>query len=120
MPNTSPEGVTPPPTYPTPAPVAGTRWFTALVSVLSGLIGIVIGMSAVFGGLGKAFFVERSEYTFKNEQDVRDKTSIDAALKNFGLRFDRQESALDRMANSIDKMTADLQSFKYEVARRMK
>lgn len=121
MPNTMPEGVTPTPAqYPTPAPATGSRTFTTLVSVISALVGIVIGMSVVFGGLGKAFYVERIEYTNKNEQDARDKTSINESLKGISSRFDRQETGLDRVTNSIDRMTADLQAFKVEVARRMR
>lgn len=120
MPNTMPEGFapfTPAPYPPEPQiPAVGSKWF---LHILSSIVGLLVGGGVVFGVLGKAFYVERTEYSQKLLKDVQDSATFTAGLDKISSRLERQEGVLNRLDANLDRLTADVQSLKLaEAARR--
>lgn len=111
MPNTWPEGITPPPQLlvaTEPQRTVGSRSF---LIVLSTILGIILTTGAVLGVVGKAFYVEREEYTQKNIQNTQDRVVFTEGLKSITSRLDRLDATIDRLAVVV-------QDLKIESARR--
>ena len=121
MPNTMPEGFppfTPPPYVPepqAPSPRVGSGSFLATLSII---VGIVVGVGIVFSTVGKAFYVERTEYQQKLVKDVQDSGSLATTLEKISARIVLQESVLGRMEANLDRLATDVQALKLEAARR--
>lgn len=117
MPNTMPEGFTPPPQLmETPRP-QNNRSYLHAVSIV---VGIILGLGAIFGATGRLLYVERSEWAAKREQDAQDKVTVSKGIENIGSRLDQQNVVLDRFGSSMDRLATDLQALKVEVARRLR
>lgn len=119
MPNTLPEGFapfTPAPYLPEPqAPAVGSKWF---LHIMSSIVGLLVGGGIVLGVLGKAFYVERTEYNQKLLKDVQDSGTFAAGLDKIGSRLGRQEEVLGRLDANLERLAADVQSLKLDAARR--
>jgi hypothetical protein len=116
-----PEGFppfTPPPYVPepqAPSPRVGSGSFLATLSII---VGIVVGVGIVFSTVGKAFYVERTEYQQKLVKDVQDSGSLATTLEKISSRIVQQESVLGRMEANLDRLATDVQALKLEAARR--
>jgi hypothetical protein len=86
-------------------PEAAPAWsgWRPVIVVVSTIVGIVVGVGGILGGLGKAFYVEREEYTAKI---IRDAVELSATRNN----LKQVEESLARQEALIAKMTADLQA----------
>jgi len=117
MPNTMPEGFTPQPQLVAEVPtrLVGSHSF---ITVLSIILGIILATGTVVGVAGKAFYVERGEYTQKSMQDAQDRVTFTEGRKGIGARLDRQDVALNRLEINLDKMANIVQDIKVEQARR--
>lgn len=101
MPNTMPEGVTPMPYLVEPPQQARPR---SLLIVLSTVLGVVIGLAIVVGGLGRAFYVERTEYTNKLLLDAQDKIGVQKTLERLDVALNRLDSTSQKLADSVQEL----------------
>jgi hypothetical protein len=121
VPNTLPEGFAPfalpsyTPETQAPSPKVGSGSFLATISII---VGIVVGLGTIFGVVGKAIYVERSEYQQKLVKDVQDSGALATTLEKISARIAQQESVLGRMEVSLDRLATDVQALKLEAARR--
>jgi hypothetical protein len=113
---TMPEGI---PTL-TPTPVTepvyvnrpssiGSPSFLAAISII---IGIVVGLSALIGSVGKAFYVERSEYNLTVVRTAEDRTMVGENLKQMREALARQEASLRKLTEDTDGIKQSLASMR--------
>lgn len=83
------------------------------IAAVAAILGVLIASGTIIGVLGKAFYVQRDEYTQKTLRDAEATTVIQQTLA-------RMESAQTRQGVSVDKLAEDLQTIKVDMARRGK
>lgn len=83
------------------------------IAAVAAILGVLIASGTIIGVLGKAFYVQRDEYTQKTLRDAEATTIIQQTLA-------RMESAQTRQGVSVDKLAEDLQAIKVDMARRGK
>lgn len=82
------------------------HWGTALAAI-SVVLGIVVGVGSIVGVVGKAFYVERSEYNALLVRMAEDKTRIDETFKRIDSSLARQEACLQKLTDSVDALRTD-------------
>lgn len=91
----------------TPAPVLmepqrpQSEWSRSASTGIAMVLGIVLSTAAVVGGLGRAFYVERPEYTQKVLQDTRREGEVQKTLEQMSATLARQEAALAKMSETL-------------------
>lgn len=101
-PPTTPEGV------PTPSESEISDVYSrgkSILVIVSVVVGIILGTGTIFGGVGKAFYVEREEYNARNLQDARDKVDVQKTIERVSDTLKRQEQALDKLSTTIDRLS---------------
>jgi len=83
------------------------------IAAIAAILGVLISSGTIIGVLGKAFYVQRDEYTQKTLRDAEAVTVIQQTLA-------RMESALGRQGASVDKLAEDMQTIRIDMARRGK
>jgi hypothetical protein len=81
---------------------------TGFIVSLSVILGIIIAGSAIIGGLGKAFFVSRDEYTRQELVYTDDKSTIRQTLSRFETVMEKQGQALDHLVESVHSIKVDM------------
>ena len=99
------------PSYQTKPPT--TTPSKTFIAAIAAILGVLISSGTIIGVLGKAFYVQRDEYTQKTLRDAEATTVIQQTLA-------RMESAQTRQGVSVDKLAEDLQTIKVDMARRGK
>lgn len=95
------------------------RWPSAgFVAAISTILGIVLAASALLGGLGKAFFVTRSEYTQQLIVDTGDKTDLQKSLQRLEGVIVGQGGALEKQDQSLQKLIDKVQLIREDIARK--
>jgi len=118
MPYTMPEGVptfTPPPQTmmdPRPPERVTTIGSASFVVTVGLILGIVISTGTVIGVVGKAFYVERTEYNLAAVQAATEKTTLTEAVKQMREAMTRQEETLRRLTDDIALIKQDLASMR--------
>jgi hypothetical protein len=83
------------------------------IAALAAILGVLISSGTIIGVLGKAFYVQRDEYTQKTLRDAETVTVIQQTLA-------RMENAIGRQGASIDKLADTIQAIKLDMVRRGK
>lgn len=99
----NPEGVmlTPAPVLMGEPPRPPSEWSRSASTGIAMVLGIVLSTAAVVGGLGRAFYVERPEYTQKVLQDTRREGEVQKTLEQMSATLARQEAALAKMSETL-------------------
>jgi len=101
---TNPEGVmlTPAPVLVGEPPRHPSEWSKSAVVGIAMVLGIILSTAAVVGGLGRAFYVERPEYTEKVLQDTKREGEVQKTLDQVSATLTRQETALARITETLE------------------
>jgi hypothetical protein len=83
------------------------------IAAIAAILGVLISSGTIIGVLGKAFYVQRDEYTQKTLRDAEAVTVIQQTLA-------RMENAIGRQGASVDKLADAIQTIKLDMARRGK
>ena len=83
------------------------------IAAIAAILGVLISSGTIIGVLGKAFYVQRDEYTQKTLRDAEAVTVIQQSLA-------RMESSINRQGVSVDKLAEDVQTIRIDMARRGK
>lgn len=81
---------------------------TSFLIALSVILGVLISAGVVVGVLGKAFYVQRDEFTAKSLKDAQDSTIVQQTLTRLENTLSRQEAAFDRMSDTVQTMKLDM------------
>jgi hypothetical protein len=81
---------------------------TSFLIALSVILGVLISLGVVVGVLGKAFYVQRDEYTAKNLRDAEINTVTQQTLTRLENALGRQEAAFDRLSETVQTMKLDM------------
>lgn len=88
-----------------------TATSTSFLVALSVILGVLISAGVVIGVLGKAFYVQRDEFTVKSLKDAEENTATQQTLT-------RLENTLERQAASFDRLSETVQAMKIDMAAR--
>lgn len=109
---TMPEGIpvyTPPPVNPDRVTTIGSTSFLTTVGVI---LGIVISTGTILGVVGKAFYVERSEYNLAVVRAAEERTAVTETLKQVREAMTRQEATLQKLTEDLDAVRQTLASMR--------
>ena len=81
---------------------------TSFLIALSVILGVLMSLGVVVGVLGKAFYVQRDEYTAKNLKDAEVNTVTQQTLTRLENALSRQEAAFDRLSETVQTMKLDM------------
>jgi hypothetical protein len=101
MPNTMPEGFTPMPYLVEPPQQAKSR---SILVIVSTILGTIIAVGVIVSGLGRAFFVDRSEYTNKLLLDAQDKVSVQKALERIDYTLNRLDETSQKLTTTVQEL----------------
>jgi hypothetical protein len=110
---TMPEGVptySPPPAILDPRPPdrvssIGSASFMATVALI---LGVVISTGTIIGFVGKAFYVERSEYNVAVVRTAEERIAVTETLKQVREAMSRQETTLQKLTDDLATVREDL------------
>jgi len=100
-----------------PATLPGEKKFgsTGFITALSVILGIIIASAVLIGGLGKAFFVTRDEYTkqetvysTQNSDLQRSLTRLEGAVSVQSNTLEKQDATLQRLIDKIQTIREDM------------
>ncbi len=97
------------PRLPDRSPGIGSPSFLAAISII---IGIVLGVGAIVGTVGKAFYVERSEYNLATVRSAEDRTMVGESLKQVRETLSRQEAVLRKLTEDTGGIRESLASMR--------
>jgi uncharacterized protein HemX len=78
------------------------------IAAVAAILGVLISAGIIIGVLGKAFYVQRDEYTLKNLRDVETVTNMQQSLTRMENTLVRQEAAFDRLADTVQTIKVDM------------
>ena len=91
---------------------------TGFVAALSVILGIILAASVIIGGLGKAFFVTRDEYTKKETDYTTDKSDLQRSLTRLEGAVSVQSITLEKQDQSLQRLIDKVQTIREDMARR--
>jgi hypothetical protein len=80
----------------------------AFIAAIAAILGVILSAGTLIGILGKAFYVQRDEYTQKNLRDSETTTIMQQTLTRLGNTLDRQAAAFDRMSDTVQTIKVDM------------
>lgn len=83
-------------------PKESTR--VSVLTAVSMLIGILLGLAAIMGGLGKAFYVEKDSYTQDKIKALNDLNTITSSLSEVSSSMRRLEAAVNALSAEVKEM----------------
>lgn len=104
--NTRPEGfqVTPPPVLVEAPPPLPSR----LTTIAATILGIVVSVGIIIGVLGKAFYVERTEYTSKVLSDTIERGNTQQDIRLIKESQARLEKSLADLSGEVKALASRL------------
>jgi hypothetical protein len=105
---TMPEGMTPPPMMMETRSVEHSIGSSSFLAIITVILGIVISTGTILGVVGKAFYVERSEYNLATVSGSIDKTKAEENLKQVKDTLTRQEIMLQKLTDDVALIKQDL------------
>jgi len=81
------------------------------LTLLSILVGICLGVSAIVGGLGKAFYVEKDAYTQDKIESINRLNSMTSSMAEVS-------SSLKRLEAAVSSLSAEVKTLREAPARR--
>lgn len=88
--------------------VKNRQMSSSFLIAVSVLLGILVAAGSIIGGLGRAFYVSRDEYTSQTLQYTQDKTVIQQTLERVDKTLTRQEGAVQRIFESVQDLKLDI------------
>ena len=88
------------------------------IAALSIILGIILASSAIIGGLGKAFFVDRDEYNKKETAYTMDKADLQRSLTRLEGAVSVQSITLEKQDQSLQRLIDKVQTIREDMARR--
>ena len=80
----------------------------AFIAAIAAILGVILSTGTIIGILGKAFYVQRDEYTQKNLRDAETTTIMQQTLTRLGTTLDRQAAAFDRVSEAVQTIKVDM------------
>jgi hypothetical protein len=84
----------------------------AALTLVSVILGIVLGVGGIVGIIGRAFYVERSEYNVGVVSTAEDRTKVAESLKQQAATMVRLEAAIDRLCEDVSRIKQDVASMR--------
>ena len=78
------------------------------VAAIAAILGVLISAGTIIGVMGKAFYVQRTEYTEKSLRDAEATTIMQQSLTRMENTLNRQEAAFDRMSDTVQTIKVDM------------
>jgi hypothetical protein len=78
------------------------------VAAIAAILGVLISAGTIIGVMGKAFYVQRSEYTEKNLRDAEATTIMQQSLTRMENTLNRQEAAFERLTDTVQTIKVDM------------
>lgn len=100
------------------APVEKKLFSTGFIAALSVILGIILTASAIIGGLGRAFFVTRDEYTKQETVYTNEKSELQRSLTRLEGAVSVQSTTLEKQDQTLQKLLDKIQTIREEMARR--
>jgi uncharacterized protein HemX len=104
-------GVTPPPTE-KKVPSTG------FIAALSVILGVIIAASVIIGGLGRAFFVTRDEFTHQEATYTNEKSELQTLLAKLEGAVAVQSTTLEKQDATLQRLVDKVQTIREDMARR--
>ena len=95
---------TPPPLRLPPAQTPGVRWW----HLITALLAAVLAAGGVVGALGRAFYVERGEYSTDQKANAVDHTSIQQTLGDVRRTLEEQTRAINDMSKAMNAQAVEM------------
>jgi hypothetical protein len=86
---------------PPPQQPVGSKPFLV---VISAVLGALISTGTIISVLGKAFYVDRSEYNVKVLKDAEDKITVQQTLDRLNQALTRQEAAFEKLSDRVERI----------------
>lgn len=110
---------TPIESIPTPTPAAEKKVAsTGFIAALSVILGIIIASGIIIGGLGRAFFVTRDEYTHQETIYTNEKSDLQRLLTRLEGAVAVQSSTLEKQDATLQRLVEKVQTIREDMARR--
>ncbi len=90
-------------------------------SIMGGLsvaLATIISVGIIWGFVGRTLYVTRDEFSRKEIQDAQDKTIFQQTLSRMETLLARQESAFEKLSDSVQNIRVDMASRHYEQPSR--
>jgi uncharacterized protein HemX len=113
--------IEPIPTQPTsPPPPAEKKLIgsTGFIAALSVILGIILTSAILIGGLGKAFFVTRDEYTKQETSHSTQNSDLQRSLTKLEGAVSGQSTALEKQDATLQRLIDKIQTVREDMARR--
>lgn len=95
---------TPPPIRLPPAQSPGVRWWHLLTALLAAML----AAGGVIGTLGRAFYVERGEYSTDQKTNAVDHTAIQQTLSDVRRTLEEQTRAINDMSKAVNAQAVEM------------
>jgi uncharacterized protein HemX len=113
--------IEPLPTQPaSPPPPAGEKKFgsTGFIAALSVILGIILTSAVLIGGLGKAFFITRDEYTKQETSHSNQNSDLQRSLAKLEGAVSGQSTTLEKQDATLQRLIDKIQTVREDMARR--
>ena len=111
------EPLPPQPTSP-PPPAEKKFGSTGFIAALSVILGIILTSAVLIGGLGKAFFVTRDEYTKQEIAHSTQNSDLQQSLTKLAGAVSSQSTALEKQDATLQRLIDKIQTVREDMARR--
>jgi hypothetical protein len=116
-----PDGTTPPPNMGGGDGGGRIIGSTSFLTVISIIIGIVIGTGMIVGVLGRAFFVPKDDYVATEMKAIlergKETSELKQTLERLTQSLARQEEAMGAWKAAFDKLSAIVETMRYDMPR---
>jgi uncharacterized protein HemX len=112
--------IEPMPTQPPSPPPPAEKKFgsTGFIAALSVILGIILTSAVLIGGLGKAFFVTRDEYTKQETANSNQNSDLQRSLAKLEGAVSVQSTTLEKQDGTLQRLIDKIQTVREDMARR--
>ena len=91
---------------------------TGFIAALSVILGIILTSAVLIGGLGKAFFVTRDEYTKQEMVYSTQNSGLQGSLTRLEGAVSVQSNTLEKQDATLQRLIDKIQTIREDMARR--
>lgn len=91
---------------------------TGFIAALSAILGILIAVAVLVGGLGRAFFVTRDEFTKQEAAHTDEKSELQRTLTKLESSVSVQSVTLEKQEQTLQRLIDKIQTIREDMARR--
>jgi hypothetical protein len=88
------------------------------ITALSVILGIILTAGAIIGGLGRAFFVSRDEYSKQEMVYTSEKSDLQRTLTKLEGAVSVQSITLEKQDGTLQRLVDKVQTIREDMARR--